>query len=88
VAHGGYYPWPHWDRNNVIRPYDFEWNNLKSVTCVAQDRYRTQYPVTEDGYEGSTYQDRMSEIEQATVDRCFAESNDTDCQLVSCTPEY
>jgi hypothetical protein len=59
------------------------------VTCTASDDNGDLFPVTEDGYFGYDYQDRLPEIEDAALDRCYDETNgDESCYLVGCEPGY
>jgi hypothetical protein len=45
--------------------------------------------VTETGYIGFDYQRRIDRLEDAAVDRCFAETRgDRTCRLYACTPGY
>jgi hypothetical protein len=67
--------------------YNFDWDYLSSVTCRSRDHEGNVYPVNEDGYLGATLRERLADIQDAAIDRCRAESNDPDCQLVDCTPE-
>jgi hypothetical protein len=87
--HGGYY-WPHWDRPYWVRPiFYWNWATLHAVTCVSEDSVGDQYTVTEDGYSGLIYQSIVQQVEDASIDRCYAESgNDPGCHLESCTPLY
>ena len=95
-GHGGYYPghggwgWPHWGHPGFIPPvFSFEWARLHTVTCTAEDAAGRYYPVTENRYFGFDYQERMTEIEEAALDRCYAESGgDNACTLVDCVPGY
>jgi hypothetical protein len=87
---GGNYTWNRWDHPVFARPvYDWDWAVLRLVTCTAEDSEGDLYPVTEDGYIGVVYEDRVSDIEDAALDRCYSETNsDTGCVLLSCTPGY
>jgi hypothetical protein len=90
VGHGGGYPWHHWEHPVVVRPiYGWNWPALRVVTCTAEDSYGDLFPVTEDGYFGSVYQDRIEEIQDAALDRCYDESSDQEsCRLLDCQPGY
>lgn len=90
VGHEGHYPWVHWEHPIYVRPiYDWNWPQLQVVTCTAEDSFGDLFPVTEDGYFGSVYQDRIGEIEDAALDRCYDESADrTSCRLLDCQPGY
>jgi hypothetical protein len=73
-----------------VRPiFYWNWDAVQSVTCVSQDSVGDDFPVTEAGYIGIGYQDRIVDVEDASLNRCFEESNgDPSCHLVGCTPTY
>jgi hypothetical protein len=59
------------------------------MTCAAEDSYGDVYPVTAGDYYGVAYQQRIADIEDLALDRCYAESGgDSSCFLLSCTPVY
>lgn len=60
-----------------------------TVTCTAQDSVGELFPVTEDGYVGVAYEPVLPQIEDAALDRCYAETGgDPGCFLVGCNPGY
>ncbi len=87
---GGVYPWPRWDHPYFPRPvYGWNWYELRSVTCTAEDSVGDLFPVTEDGYIGEAYQSQLDNIEDAAIDRCYSETNgDPACHLLDCAPTY
>jgi hypothetical protein len=89
-VHGGHYPWPHWPHPIFDRPvYGWDWGHLRVVTCTATDDNGDFFPVTEDGYNGFEYQNRLVEIEDAAIDRCYNETNgDESCRLFDCEAGY
>lgn len=53
VAYGSH-QWQHWNHAEFARPaYYWDWNSVHNVTCVAEDSYGDQYPVTEAAFPGS-----------------------------------
>jgi hypothetical protein len=59
------------------------------VTCTAENSSGYQFTVTEDAYYGWTYQSRIAQIEDAALDRCYAETNgDESCTMIGCTAGY
>ena len=89
-CHGGDYPWYHWEHPWFERPfYYWDWYRLHSVTCTAEDSDGDLFPVTEDGYYGTMYQDRLDAIEDAALDWCYeATQGDSGCWLVDCYANY
>jgi hypothetical protein len=89
VHHGGY-PWPHWNHPPFVRPvYGWFWDRLVAVTCTAEDSYGELYSVTEDGYVGPAFEPVLPQVEDAALDRCYAETDgDPGCRFVGCTPVY
>jgi hypothetical protein len=58
------------------------------VTCTSVDSNGNYYPVTEDGWPGA-WEAHMGEIEDASLDRCFSETNgDQGCSFVDCEAAY
>jgi len=86
VMSHGQAEWRHWNHPTFPRPhYYWDWAAVRAVTCVAEDSYGDQYPVTQNIAAGFGLQD-MTPIEDAALDRCFSESGqDPSCRLVSCT---
>ena len=86
----GYRQWPHWDRPFFARPdFDFNWAQLRLVTCIATDSNGDEFPITEDEFWGYNYMERLTSIEDQAIDRCFAETNgDTGCALLTCNAGY
>jgi len=78
--------WRHWEHAEFARPvYYWDWAVIHQVTCVAEDSYGDQYPVTEDTWAGFAL-GNMGSVEDDALDRCYAESNgDTSCYLATCT---
>ncbi len=89
-VHGGVFPWPHWGHPFFPRPiFGWNWPALRVVTCTAGDSQGDLFPVTEDGFIGEVYQERLNEIEDAAIDRCYDETGgDNGCHLDGCTPGY
>jgi hypothetical protein len=89
-VHGGHYPWPHWPHPGFDRPvYGWDWDHLRVVTCTATNDAGDLFPVTEDGYAGFEYQNRLAEIEDAAIDRCYNETGgDESCRLLDCEAGY
>ena len=86
VAAYGQHPWRHWTHVEFVRPaYYWEWNLIHNVSCVAEDSYGDQYPVSESTFAGFGL-DNMTAVEDDALDRCYAESNgDPNCFLISCS---
>jgi hypothetical protein len=62
---------------------------VRWVTCTAEDSYGDLFPVTEDGYFGFEYRERLEQTEDAAIDRCYAETNgDRGCRLLDCESGY
>jgi hypothetical protein len=58
------------------------------VTCTSVDSNGNYYPVTDDGWVG-VWQQHIGDIEDASLNRCYAESNgDAGCTFVDCEPTY
>jgi hypothetical protein len=78
--------WPHWEHPEFPRPvYYWDWAHVHNVTCVAEDSYGDQYPVSEPAAPGFAL-GNMTEVEDDALDRCYAESGqDTTCFLATCT---
>ena len=82
----GAHPWPHWSHPEFARPaYYWDWTNVHSVSCIAEDSYGDQYPVTELTFVGFGLS-HMTGVEDDALDRCSAESGgDQTCYLVTCS---
>ena len=87
---GGGYRWARWSFPFFVRPvYYWDYARLRSVTCTAVDSVGSTYPVTEYGYVGIAYRARLNEIQDASMNRCYAESGgDTSCRFAGCTAGY
>ena len=85
VVHGSH-QWTHWEHAGFARPvYYWEWRTIHHVTCVAEDSYGDQYPVTEATVPGFGI-DNMTTVEDDALDRCYAESGqDPSCFLATCS---
>jgi hypothetical protein len=82
----GTHTWNHWTHPEFARPhYYWDWAAVRSVSCVAEDSYGDQYPVSETTFAGFGL-NSMSELEDEALDRCYAESNgDQSCHLLTCS---
>jgi len=78
--------WAHWEHPEFARPtYYWEWAGVHNVTCIAEDSYGDQYPVSEAAAPGFGL-NNMTEVEDDALDRCNAESGqDATCVLATCT---
>jgi hypothetical protein len=78
--------WNHWEHPEFARPvYYWDWNVIHSVSCVAEDSYGDQYPVTESTFAGFGLAN-MTDVEDDALDRCYAESGaDASCFLATCS---
>jgi len=85
VIHGGH-AWNHWEHPDFARPtYYWEWRSIRHVTCIAEDSYGDQYPVTESTTPGFGLE-AMNSVEDDAMDRCYAESGqDQTCYLATCS---
>lgn len=86
VVAGGRREWGHWEHPEIARPvYYWDWGAVHSVTCVAEDSYGDQYPVTETVARGFG-PDQITSVEDDALDRCYAESGqDPTCYLATCS---
>jgi len=82
----GHSEWAHWNHPEFARPvYYWDWKRVHTVTCVAEDSYGDQYPISEAAAPGFGLAN-MTEVEDDALDRCYAESGqDATCVLASCT---
>ncbi len=78
--------WRHWEHPVFARPhYYWEWGAIHQVTCIAEDSYGDQYPVTEDTWRGFGTAN-MTDVEDDALDRCYQESGgDPSCYLATCS---
>jgi hypothetical protein len=78
--------WAHWDHPEFARPnYYWSWAGVHNVTCIAEDSYGDQYPVSEAAPPGFGLAN-MTDVEDDALDRCYSESGqDSTCVLASCT---
>ena len=90
VIHHGVSGWRHWDHPDFARPtFNWQWDQVKSVTCSTTDSRGHSYPVTDDGYRGQEYQNAVAQLEDTAMDRCHQESRgDQGCRFGNCAPEY
>ena len=86
VVHYGAHPWRRWEHPGFARPaYYWDWPLVRQVTCVAEDSYGDQYPVTEDTWRGFGLPN-MNDVEDDALDRCYQESGgDPSCYLATCS---
>jgi hypothetical protein len=86
VVHYGTRPWRHWEHPVFARPaYYWEWPAIHQVSCVAEDSYGDQYPVTEETWRGFGLAN-MTDVEDDALDRCYQESGgDPSCFLATCS---
>jgi hypothetical protein len=85
VRHGEH-QWRHWEHSEFSRPvYYWNWAVIRSITCIAEDSYGDQYPVTEETFSGFGL-NHMTAVEDDALDRCYAESGgDQSCYLATCS---
>lgn len=78
--------WNHWEHPEFNRPvYYWHWEHVRYVSCIAEDSYGDQYPVSERAWGGFGLDD-MTTVEDNALDRCYAESgNDDSCYLATCS---
>ena len=78
--------WTHWAHPEFARPlYYWDWPTLRGVTCIAEDSYGDQYPVSQVTVAGFGLAN-MTAVEDDALDRCYAESGqDSSCFLASCS---
>ncbi|MGA2447529.1 MAG: hypothetical protein ABTD50_02500 [Polyangiaceae bacterium] len=78
--------WVHWDHPEFARPtYYWSWSGVHTVTCIAEDSYGDQYPVSESAAPGFGLAN-MTDVEDDALDRCYSESGqDSTCFLATCT---
>ncbi len=86
VARFGAHPFRHWEHPEFARPaYYWDWALIHQISCIAEDSYGDQYPVTEDTFAGFGLVD-MTAVEDDALDRCYQESGgDPSCYLASCS---
>jgi hypothetical protein len=85
VVHGRT-TWAHWEHPEFTRPvYYWNWGAVHNVSCIAEDSYGDQYPVTEAAAAGFGLAN-MTDVEDDALDRCYSESGqDTTCFLATCS---
>lgn len=85
IVHGGG-GWVHWNHPEFARPtYYWDWGVIHNVSCIAEDSYGDQYPVTEAAVPGFGL-GNMTQIEDDALDRCYSESGqDGTCYLATCS---
>jgi hypothetical protein len=78
--------WSHWNHPEFARPnYYWDWGGVHNVTCIAEDSYGDQYPVSEAAAPGFGLAN-MTDVEDDALDRCYNESGqDGTCVLATCT---
>ena len=78
--------WNHFERPEFSRPlYYWDWTVVRNVTCIAEDSYGDQYPVTEATFSGFGLTN-MTMVENDALDRCASESGgDPSCYLATCS---
>ena len=86
IRHGGERPWRHWGHAEFARPvYYWDWTAIRHISCIAEDSYGDQYPVTEETFPRFGLID-MTAVEDDALDRCYAESGgDQTCYLATCS---
>lgn len=86
IVEHGHHAWRHWEHPEFARPvYYWDWANIHQVTCIAEDSYGDQYPVTETVGRGFGL-NNMADVEDDALDRCNDESGgDANCYLATCT---
>lgn len=86
VVKNGEHQWHHWEHAEFSRPvYYWNWAVIRSITCISEDSYGDQYPVTEETFAGFGLA-HMTKVEDDALDRCYAESGgDQSCYLVTCS---
>jgi hypothetical protein len=86
VIERGAHVWAHWPHPEFARPvYYWNWGIVHSVSCIGEDSYGDQYPVTQATFSGFALVN-MTAIEDSALDRCYAESGgDPTCFLLTCS---
>ena len=86
IRRGAERPWHHWGHAEFVRPvYYWDWAVIHQVTCIAEDSYGDQYPVTQSTWGGFGLPD-MTTVEDDALDRCYSESGgDQSCYLATCS---
>ncbi len=86
IRRGAERPWHHWGHPEFVRPiYYWDWAGIHQVTCIAEDSYGDQYPVTQSTWGGFGLPD-MTTVEDDALDRCYSESgSDQSCYLATCS---
>ncbi len=86
----GFAPWRRWEHPYFVRPvFAFEWDRVAALTCSALDSSGRAYPITVNEWRGRAYEERIGQIEDLALDRCYEESGgDPSCYLEGCWPGY
>jgi hypothetical protein len=82
----GEHPWHRWDHPEFARPvYYWDWGVVRNVSCIAEDSYGDQYPVSLTTFPGFGL-DNMTTVEDDALNRCYDESGgDPSCYLATCS---
>jgi hypothetical protein len=82
----GAHTWTRWPHPEFARPaYYWNWGIVHSVSCISEDSYGDQYPVSESTFAGFGLAN-MTVVEDDSLDRCYSESRgDTSCFLLTCS---
>jgi len=82
----GHGSWGRWDHPEFARPSSYwAWGSFQNVSCIAEDSYGDQYPVTEAAGPAFVFND-MTAAEDDALDRCYSESGqDPSCYLATCS---
>lgn len=80
------HPWRHWAHPEFARPaYYWNWATIRSVSCIAEDSYGDQYPVSTGTFPGFEMAN-MTAVEDQALDCCYDESGgDPNCFLLTCS---
>ena len=86
VIDRGARPWNHWAHPEFARPaYYWNWGAVRQVSCISEDSYGDQYPVTQATFPGFALVN-MTVVEDTALDRCYSESGgDPTCFLLTCS---
>ena len=86
VVTRGHSHWARWNHPEFARPaYYWNWALVHGVTCIAEDSYGDQYPVSLAAFPGFGLVN-MTAVEDDALDRCYSESGqDPTCYLATCT---
>lgn len=68
------------------RPVHYwDWGAIRSVTCIGEDSYGDQYPVTESTFPGFGFAN-LTAVEDNALDLLSESGQDPSCALLSCSP--